>query len=112
MPYGIWTCADGREVLFDRTYTPICERYPGQPAVMADRDEWVHWGQQDWFYDDATKDKRGAAMAVLAQWGMIQPVLERADQLYALSPARSRSLRPPSNRRQQPTERNDARQAA
>src|ERR1019366_697539 len=32
MPFGKWTCADGREVLFNRNYKPIWQRYPGQAA--------------------------------------------------------------------------------
>ena len=32
MPYGKWTCADGREVLFDRNYTPMNERRPDEDA--------------------------------------------------------------------------------
>jgi hypothetical protein len=41
-PYGLWTCADGREVLFNRYYHPVYQRYPGQPACPADP---VEWGQ-------------------------------------------------------------------
>jgi hypothetical protein len=41
MPYGIYYCADGREVLFDRDYVPICERLPGMFPRMADPGEWV-----------------------------------------------------------------------
>src|SRR5262249_58294574 len=52
LPYGIWTCADGRQVLFNRFYDPIWSRYPGQPATAADPNEWVHWQEQEWFFDD------------------------------------------------------------
>jgi hypothetical protein len=52
MPYGICYCADGREVLFNRDYVPICERYPGQSAKMADPTEWVPKVRQEWFYED------------------------------------------------------------
>jgi hypothetical protein len=54
-PYGIWTCADGREVLFDRDYQPIWSRYPGQPAERANPDEWINWVDQRWFYFDGNK---------------------------------------------------------
>jgi hypothetical protein len=36
LPYGIWICADGREVLFNRAYSPIWQRSPGQLAEPAD----------------------------------------------------------------------------
>lgn len=41
LPYGKWTCSDGREVLFNRAYSPIWERYPGKRAALADPHEWV-----------------------------------------------------------------------
>jgi hypothetical protein len=40
-PYGIWRCADGREVLFNRQYWPILQRYPGGKPKPADPNEWI-----------------------------------------------------------------------
>jgi hypothetical protein len=73
MPYGKWTCGDGREVLFDRDYAPICERYPGEPARAADSGEWVRWNQQDYVYGEKASEKaaREAAEAVLLEWGYL-----------------------------------------
>jgi|SRR6516162_8904084 len=34
-PYGIWACGGSRQVLFNRDYTPILERYPNQPWLAA-----------------------------------------------------------------------------
>jgi hypothetical protein len=53
LPYGRWTCSDGREVLFNREYRAIWERYPG-PAVArrADIEEWVEYSEQHWFFGD------------------------------------------------------------
>jgi len=83
LPYGIGHCDDGREVLFDRSYAPICQRYPGRPATMADPAERVHWKQEEWLYNDGApeREKRCAGMAVLEQWGMTQPVLHAAEHL-------------------------------
>jgi hypothetical protein len=53
LPYGVWVCADGMEVLFNRWYRPIWQRAPGQVATLADGDERVDWGDERWFYDDA-----------------------------------------------------------
>src|SRR4051812_39497549 len=39
--YGMWTCADGGQVLFNRHYHPIWWRYPPHPATAADPGEWV-----------------------------------------------------------------------
>jgi RecA-family ATPase len=33
LPYGRWTCADGREVIFNRSYWPILERRPAQQGI-------------------------------------------------------------------------------
>ena len=72
VPYGIWTCADGREVLFNRRYVPLWQRYPGQEPSRADPTEWVKFVKQSWFYNDGTPetDKRRNGEAAMRQWGM------------------------------------------
>jgi hypothetical protein len=82
LPYGKWTCADGREVLFNRFYTPICERLPGQQATRANRNEWVPWKQQEWFYDDGTPEpkKRKNSIAVLNAWGMTEEIMKEIER--------------------------------
>jgi hypothetical protein len=55
IPYGKWTCADGREVLFNRKYCPILQRTPRgvqSKTALADPSEWVPWQTQDHFFDD------------------------------------------------------------
>jgi hypothetical protein len=51
LPYGFWRCEDGREVLFNRYYRAIWQRYPGQEVTTADRDEDVPWAEQHLFYE-------------------------------------------------------------
>lgn len=53
LPYGLWTCADGREVLFNRHYQPIWQRHQGH-VMPAMRGEWVKFVSQRWFYNDST----------------------------------------------------------
>src|SRR4051812_34435506 len=36
LPFGKWTCADGREVLYNRDYVALWQRRPGEPAEQAD----------------------------------------------------------------------------
>src|SRR3954451_6861436 len=76
LPYGAWTCADGREVLFNRFYEPIWQRRPDEAPSAADPHEWVAWSKQDYFYDDFVRDKQKTerGKAVLAAWG-IEPML-------------------------------------
>jgi hypothetical protein len=53
LPYGKWICADGREVLFNREYRAIWQRYPGDAiARRADIEEWVKYREQQWFFGD------------------------------------------------------------
>jgi hypothetical protein len=48
LPYGLWTCEGGREVLFNRFYRPIWQRWP---VVNGDPAEWVRdWNEQRWFF--------------------------------------------------------------
>src|SRR5260221_14513443 len=74
LPYGCWTCADGREVLFNRRYVPIYERRPGEPARVADHDEWVPWTEQRWLFTDRD-----------APW--VSPPWERATTLKRIDAA-------------------------
>lgn len=70
LPYGLWTCADGREVLFNRFYEPIVQRVFGQPAADADPAERIDFVKQDWFYGDEHTEpqKRKKAAAALANF--------------------------------------------
>jgi hypothetical protein len=73
-PYGVWTCADGREVMFNREYAPILERRPGQPVRAANPNEWIWWIDQTWLFNDGTP-LSVAVMAMnvaLADWGLPQ----------------------------------------
>ena len=54
LPYGLWTCADGREVLFNRHYQPLLERFNCGMAMFANRREWVTFTSQRWFYTDSS----------------------------------------------------------
>lgn len=78
LPYGIWTCADGREVLFDRFYQPMFQRLEDGTVSRADSGEWVKWEKQNWFYHDGTpyQEKRKAGVAALAAWGL-EPGVQR-----------------------------------
>jgi hypothetical protein len=76
-PYGMWTCADGREVLFNRFYAPIAERPgPEAPTRQSDAYEWVRWKRQEHFFHDGSfrPAERAANMmklnAMLAAWGL------------------------------------------
>jgi hypothetical protein len=51
LPYGLWKCADGREVLFNRNYRPLWERKNGVVAP-ADWNERVKFDGQGFFFDD------------------------------------------------------------
>jgi hypothetical protein len=75
LPYGRWRCADGREILFNRSYVPILERLPGEQAIAANPNEWVDFVEQRWFWDDYShpgRDPKTLARIneLLADWGM------------------------------------------
>lgn len=53
LPYGKWTCKDGREVIFNREYQPILQTKDGV-ASHADRGEWVrNIVKTEMYYDDS-----------------------------------------------------------
>ena len=45
LPYGIWTCADGREILFNRDYKPIWSRMNGRNCYspLSERMDRLEW---------------------------------------------------------------------
>jgi len=60
LPYGMWTCFDGRQVVFNREYQPILEKKDGV-CRHCDRNEWVDHltiESQQYFYDDLTAPMR------------------------------------------------------
>ena len=72
-PYGVWRCADGREVLFNREYRPIWERLPDGTVRAADPCEWVRFiVNHRWFFDDGTERREVLERtdAVLREWGI------------------------------------------
>lgn len=72
LPYGVWLCENGREVLFNRFYEPLFERR-GEKVREADPQEWVEGVlQKSFFYRDETpdKEKREAATKALLDWGL------------------------------------------
>lgn len=53
LPYGIWYCANGREVVFNREYQPIAQRVDGVVSYT-DRNEFVQDIERSvMLYDDA-----------------------------------------------------------
>jgi hypothetical protein len=61
LPYGVWTCESGREVLFNRGYRPIWQR-SGEVSQPADYNEWVaDIVKQEWFFHDSNPPWRSAA---------------------------------------------------
>jgi hypothetical protein len=88
LPYGLWVCSDGREVLFDRAYRPCVERQSTGEAKLADPNEWVeHRISQEHFYTDATpeKQKMAVAKAKLAEWGILEAALRHAEEEVRLT---------------------------
>jgi hypothetical protein len=75
--YGIWTLADGREVLFDRDYRALYSRRPGEPAEIADPQrpqdiikERFLWADRDSLYSICPATQR-KIQAVLQAWGLV-----------------------------------------
>jgi hypothetical protein len=75
-PYGKWTCATGREILFNRFYEPIWQRLPNGDPHQANANEWVPWIRQELLYRAETHteaESRRIGAAVLASWGLPEP---------------------------------------
>jgi hypothetical protein len=99
LPYGKWTCADGREVLFNRAYKPIWQRRNGRVEI-ADAREWVKDIQgEEWFFNDLTAPWEGytargcrktllKCIGILEAWGVFRKDAEH----HLIGPERGREL--------------------
>lgn len=66
LPYGKWTCSNGREILFNRDYQPIWECSPNETPKAANPNEWVDNIEQEktvFFYDGSTPMRSRKAKA-------------------------------------------------
>ena len=82
-PYGKWTCADGREVLFNRYYNPIWSRSPNGTVTEADPAERIPFVHQIWFYTPKNPPWYSSRTlkkceAILAAWTGAAPVVRAA----------------------------------
>ena len=58
LPYGMYICKNGAEVLYNRSYQPIIGRCGGV-FVYPDLNSWVgDVAKQVWFYDDGCSARR------------------------------------------------------
>jgi hypothetical protein len=76
LPYGVWTTPGGRQVMFNRYYTPLFQRGADGSVAGADPARIEIIREQKWFYTDNTpeKDKRRMGVSALAEWGLSAPV--------------------------------------
>lgn len=86
LPYGIWTCADGREVLFNREYRAIWERLPDGTVREADPDEWVPFTTQLLYFQDGNtpwrdRETHRFCENVLASWSPPERVAPYPDEI-------------------------------
>jgi hypothetical protein len=73
LPYGKWTCENGRQVLFNRGYEPIYERSPEGSVSAAFHGEFIESIVDSvFFWDDSTKNapKAAAVRKALNAWGL------------------------------------------
>lgn len=104
LPYGMWTTADGREVLFNRKYAAIWQRdasgvvTPADPTLVLERIAATRW-----FYDGyasppwANAATRRRCLAILAEWGIAPPAIlqPRRPKPRAAAPSVPNSSAPP-----------------
>ena len=89
-PYGIWKCANGREVLFNWFMEPLWQRYPAAgggftiPELCVDPDERVDYITSEYIYFDRDETmsadykvpedyKLTLAKIALQDWGISSP---------------------------------------
>lgn len=56
LPYGMWVCSDGSEVLFNRGYQPMFERRKGDGCWKITENRHIHFRDQLAFRDEYQHD--------------------------------------------------------
>jgi hypothetical protein len=79
LPYGVWTCANGRTVLFNRFYEPLIEQTEDQRIIESDPRKVIKWETQGYFYEDHIQepDKRKLAMEAMKAFLEVTPLQAR-----------------------------------
>lgn len=75
IPYGLWTCDDGTQVLFNRDYKPIWIKDVQGNVSKICPDTWIRFVHQEWFFNDSHMfDKNPKVIfeckAFLRSWGI------------------------------------------
>ncbi|WP_316846432.1 DUF5623 domain-containing protein [Pedobacter psychrodurus] len=76
LPYGKWKCEDGREVLFNRDYCPIWEKFPDGNVRTIAPNTYVAHEESEFYYDDGSAPYYDNAsteencVSVLKAWGV------------------------------------------
>jgi len=93
LPYGKWICEDGREVLFNRDYTPIWQRSSNGWGELIEPETNVLFASSSYYYDDRSapyynnEQTRALCLDVLKEWGTSNQkpiVLERLPGAIAI----------------------------
>ncbi|MCR8556976.1 DUF5623 domain-containing protein [Mucilaginibacter sp. BJC16-A38] len=90
LPYGKWTCANGREVLFNRDYCPIWQRSPDGTVTAIQPDVYVRYETTEHYYNDRSapyyihnEATFETCTGILKDWG----VAEKRNLVLDLLPA-------------------------
>jgi hypothetical protein len=82
-PYGKWSCADGREVLFNRYYEPLYERAADGTVtsfIRVGKVTWIEYVNQQWFFNDSDAPVSYGRGISTEKW---RPALERVNAALA-----------------------------
>ena len=93
LPYGKWVCTDGREVLFNRDYTPIWQRQANRAGDLIEPEADVDYDSRTFYFDDRSAPYYGNdgtlanCLNILKEWGIANRkpiVLERLPGAIAI----------------------------
>lgn len=70
LPYGMWTCRDGRQILFNRRYMAIWQKWPDGRVDRPTEGEWYDFDKRrgEGFLYDAHWGPRGMPQPPWKDW--------------------------------------------
>lgn len=73
LPYGMWTCENGAQVLFNRNYTPIWVKYPNGVVSSIGPATWILHSKdkEKWFFEGSPSEENiRTGHSMLRAWGV------------------------------------------
>ncbi|WP_409478690.1 DUF5623 domain-containing protein [Pseudobdellovibrio sp. HCB154] len=89
LPYGLWTCEDGSQVLYNRDYKPIWVKLTNGTVTALETNTWVTYKENEYFFNDSNppwinKKTLAKCQGILQNWGVFEKIPAALTDYYEM----------------------------